>query len=181
MSDTSVLDELKPPENDKSVAGKVARHVVVAGLGSISPLLLTALVFFLIKSPVRLGAFVEHGEAGICAVAVLLGAGLLISRELTPQFRCRAVFFIMTIILWTAAILLYALVRVNDVRPVGLDAFALAWLSGLVWLLSLGLSVIVVGIDAARERLDVEAAVRRAKAQDYEDLELDFKKETNDE
>jgi hypothetical protein len=165
---------------DPGVAKKAVLHLLVAGFASISPLVLTAVIFPLVSAKIRLGDFLEHGEAGICAVGVLLGAGVLVARELTPPFRYRLMCFLFTIGLWTLAVLLYACVRMNDVKNFGIDKDVLVWMSVVVWSLSLVLSVIVVWIDAVREKADMQTELRRTQSEQFNSLKTSFE-ESRDE
>ncbi len=166
--------------SDKQIRGKAFSHLFVTGFGSISPLLITGVIFLLIKSPIHFGAFIENGEAGICAVAVLLGAFVLIARELKTPFICRVIFLTVALGLWVIAIILYTCVRIDGVKDIGIDPLWLAWLSVLVWGLSLLLSVIVVLIDANREVIDANT-VEQERQNQFSSLQHDFNEEADDE
>jgi len=164
----------KITEIDTDSARKAFLHLLVAGVGSVSPLWITAIVFSLSNSKIYFVSFIEHGEAGICAVGVLLGASVLIARELGPPFKYRLVSFLLAGGLWTIAILIYACVQLNAAKNFGLNNTNLIIYSLLVWCLSLMLSSAVVFVDATREKLSNVEMVQRVRSQQFKDFQDEF-------
>ncbi len=158
---------------DKRSHGKAIQYLLITTMISISPLYLTLIAFNLIDVPMKIINFIEHGEAAICAIGILLWSGILVARELKPPFAHRLFFQTLVFILWASSIAIYITIRIAVAYSQPLKHSSLCTSSLFLLVFSLIFAWFVVLIDAVRESLDPQTERNKQinhLAKDFEEI-----------
>jgi len=133
---------------------RATQYVILTGFASISPLLLTALIFAVIDEKLLVMEFISHGEASISAIGILLWAGILVARELKPPFAHRSTFQFVSFFLFAVSTVLYTALQIATVKHYTIVPTVLSIVSFLLIACSLIFGWLVILIDSVREILN---------------------------